>query len=107
MDHTKLAQFFRDKQRRLCDLLGLALPRFSIWDPEVQDSRVQDPKKRGLIWHWRYGPMSRLYCDSCHRPAPIASPESMVKVMYRCPRCVGLHGAPGSQLAVVPGTEAL
>jgi hypothetical protein len=98
-----LAQFFRDKQRWAFEVLGLTLPSFSIWDPLVPDSRVQDIKKRGTI-RGKWGPMSFLYCARCHRRSGIASPETMLKVYYICPSCISESGTPANAI-MVPGTN--
>lgn len=101
MDHA--IAFIRSNQLRAHEYGGAPLPAFTVWDPATPDSRVRDPRKRGLI-AGPWGPMSFTYCADCGRRAGIASPETMLKVFYRCPSCVKARGTP-SDAIVVPGTQ--
>jgi hypothetical protein len=82
------------------------LPTFTVWDPALPDCRLADPKKQGLLPSRAHGPLTRIYCIACHRPAPIAAWGDVVKMIYKCTACVQGSGAPPHTIGVVPGTEA-
>lgn len=97
-----LADFFRAKQQRIAELTGFK-PLWTIWDREVPDARVRDPKKRGQYWHPVYGAMTQVHCTVCTKPGPFAVSETLEKVFYVCNRCT-LDGKAPQHAIMVPGT---
>jgi hypothetical protein len=103
----RLLGLIRENQLRTIEVLGGPRPAFTVWDPTVPDCRVRDPKKHGLIRSSEYGPLTRIYCVECGKPAPIAAWGSMLKMTYKCNDCVQSSGAPRDAICLVPGTEVL
>jgi hypothetical protein len=96
----------RARQLQIVEESGLELPAFTVWDPAVPDCRVRDPKKHGLIRSSAYGPLTRIYCVACGKPAPLAAWGEMLKMVFKCNGCVRVGGAPPGTVGVVPGTES-
>lgn len=101
-----IVRLLRERQLRILEQHRLPPPAFTVWDPEVPESRVRDSKKRGLIQSRDHGMLSRIYCTDCGRPSPYAATETLLKTFYKCTACVGASGAPAGA-AMVPGTAGL
>lgn len=60
---------------------------------EKLESRVADPKKRGLIQS-KIGQLTPAYCVVCHKSCGYVTEEGVGLVIAVCDECYFMHGAP-------------